>query len=105
LQSAQAQVQAAEANLRIAENQLSYTDLLAPDDGVVTATAADPGQVVSAGQKVVEISRSSEREAAGPSAPGLARQEVPPMLWVKGHCSPGPSLGPCYNLVLTRFAR
>ena len=29
----------------------------------MTATAADPGQVVAAGQKVVEISRSSEREA------------------------------------------
>jgi RND family efflux transporter MFP subunit len=63
LQSAQAQVQSAEANLRIAKNQQSYTELLAPDDGVVTATPADPGQVVSAGQKVVEISRSSEREA------------------------------------------
>jgi RND family efflux transporter MFP subunit len=63
LQSAEAQVQSAEANLRIAKNQLSYTELLAPDDGVVTATAADPGQVVAAGQKVVEISRSSEREA------------------------------------------
>jgi RND family efflux transporter MFP subunit len=63
LQSAEAQVQSAEANLRIAKNQLSYTELRAPDDGVVTATAADPGQVVGAGQKVVEISRSSEREA------------------------------------------
>jgi RND family efflux transporter MFP subunit len=63
LRSAEAQVQSAEANLRIAKNQLSYTELLAPDDGVVTETPADPGQVVSAGQKVVEISRSSEREA------------------------------------------
>src|SRR5688500_1798376 len=63
LQSAEAQVQSAEANLRIAKNQLSYTELRAPDDGVVTATNADPGQVVAAGQKVVEISRSSEREA------------------------------------------
>ena len=63
LQSAEAQVQSAEANLRIARNQLSYTELRAPDDGVVTSTAADPGQVVAAGQKVVEISRSSEREA------------------------------------------
>ena len=63
LLSAEAQVQSAEANLRIARNQLSYSELLAPDDGVVTATAADPGQVIGAGQKVIEISRSSEREA------------------------------------------
>ena len=63
LQSAQAQVQSAEANLRIAQNQLSYTELLAPDDGVVTATEADPGQVVEAGQVIVEIARNAEREA------------------------------------------
>jgi RND family efflux transporter MFP subunit len=63
LQSAEAQVQSAEANLRIAQNQLSYTELLAPDDGVVTATKADPGQVVEAGQAIVEIARNTEREA------------------------------------------
>ena len=49
LQSAQAAVKATEANLRIAQNQLGYTQLLAPDDGVVTATGADPGQVVARG--------------------------------------------------------
>ena len=49
LQSAQAAVQATEANLRIAQNQLGYTQLIAPDDGIVTATGADPGQVVVAG--------------------------------------------------------
>ncbi|WP_254017030.1 efflux RND transporter periplasmic adaptor subunit, partial [Mesorhizobium escarrei] len=58
LQSAQAAVQAAEANLRIVENQLGYTQLLAPDDGIVTAAGADPGQVVAAGQMIVEISRN-----------------------------------------------
>jgi RND family efflux transporter MFP subunit len=63
LQSAQAAVQATEANLRIAQNQLAYTRLIAPDDGVVTATGADPGQVVAAGQMVVEISRNDAREA------------------------------------------
>ena len=63
LQSAQAQVQSAEANLRIAQNQLGYTELLAPDDGIVTATKADPGQVVDAGQAIVEIARNAEREA------------------------------------------
>jgi RND family efflux transporter MFP subunit len=63
LQSAEAQVQSAEANLRIAQNQLGYTELLAPDDGIVTATKADPGQVVDAGQAIVEIARNAEREA------------------------------------------
>lgn len=87
LQSAQAQVQAAEANLRIAKDQLSYTELLAPDDGVVTATAADPGQVVSAGQRVVEISRSAEREAVFSVASehvAHARLGMPVKVWVQG---------------------
>jgi RND family efflux transporter MFP subunit len=63
LQSAEAQVQSAEANLRIVQNQLGYTELLAPDDGIVTAAKADPGQVVDAGQAIVEIARNAEREA------------------------------------------
>src|SRR5687767_7641940 len=87
LQSAHAQVQSAEANLRIAKNQLSYTELLAPNDGLVTATAADPGQVVAAGQKVVEISRSSEREAVFAVASehvAQARLAMPVKVWVQG---------------------
>ncbi|TPJ80998.1 efflux RND transporter periplasmic adaptor subunit [Mesorhizobium sp. B2-6-2] len=70
LRSAQAQVQATDANLRIAQNQLAYTELKAPDDGIVTATGADPGQVVAAGQMVVEISRNDEREAVFAVASG-----------------------------------
>lgn len=92
LQSAEAQVQSAEANLRIAKNQLSYTELRAPVDGVVTSTAADPGQVVSAGQKVVEISRSSEREAvfavAGEHV-ARARLGMPVKVWLQGRSESG----------------
>lgn len=61
--TAKADVRSAEANLEIARNQLDYTRLVAPIDGVVTATSADPGQIVDAGQMVVEISRDTEREA------------------------------------------
>jgi membrane fusion protein, multidrug efflux system len=63
LRSAEAAVQSSEANLEIARNQLDHTELEAPSDGVVTATGADPGQVVEAGQMVLEISRDAEREA------------------------------------------
>ena len=63
LKSAEATVEATEANLRIAQNQLSFTQLVATDDGVVTATGADPGQVVTAGQMIVELSRNAEYEA------------------------------------------
>ena len=80
-------MQAAEANLRIAQNQLRYTELVAPDDGVVTATEADPGQVVAAGQKVIEISRIAEREAVfAVAAEHVARATLgmPVKVWLQG---------------------
>lgn len=63
LQNAQANLKAAQANLRLAEDQLKYTQLLAPTEGVVTQTGADNGQVLQAGQMVVQIARLDEREA------------------------------------------
>ncbi|MGA8690553.1 MAG: efflux RND transporter periplasmic adaptor subunit [Methyloceanibacter sp.] len=87
LQSAEAQVQSAEANLRIAQNDLSYTQLLAPDDGVVTATGADPGQVVATGQMIVEIARNAEREAAFAVASehiAHAKVGMPVKIWLQG---------------------
>jgi RND family efflux transporter MFP subunit len=87
LQSAQAQVQSAEANLRIAQNQLGYTELLAPDDGIATATKADPGQVVDAGQAIVEIARNAEREAVfAVASEHIAHAEVgmPVKVWLQG---------------------
>jgi RND family efflux transporter MFP subunit len=87
LQSAEAQVQSAEANLRIQQNQLGYTELLAPDDGIVTATKADPGQVVDAGQAVVEIARNNEREAVFAVASehiAYAKLGMPVKVWLQG---------------------
>jgi RND family efflux transporter MFP subunit len=87
LQTAQAQVSANEALLRIAQNQLSYTDLIAPDDGVVTATGADPGQVVAKGQMVVEIAQNDKREAVFAVASehiAHARVGMPVRIWLQG---------------------
>lgn len=69
LQGAQAQLGGAQANLKLAEDQLKYTQLLAPTDGVVTATGPDVGQVVSAGQMIVQIAQHGEREAVFDVAP------------------------------------
>jgi RND family efflux transporter MFP subunit len=52
--------------------QLGYAQLKADFAGVVTATAADVGQVVSLGEKVVTIARPDVREAVvdvGPEFP------------------------------------
>jgi RND family efflux transporter MFP subunit len=62
LQTAQADLRAAEANLRSADDQLTYTVLKAPGDGVITAVGADAGQVVGVGQMVVQLANPSERE-------------------------------------------
>ena len=61
--SATANLAKAEANLNKAEEQLSYTQLRAEFDGVVTATSAEVGQIVSAGQAVVTVARPEDRDA------------------------------------------
>lgn len=49
--------------LDLAANQLAYATLTADSDGIVTATLAEPGQVVAAGTPVVRLARSGDREA------------------------------------------
>lgn len=61
--TAQASVAKALASLNKAKEQLSYAQLHAEFDGVVTATSAEVGQVVSAGQTIVTIARPDERDA------------------------------------------
>jgi RND family efflux transporter MFP subunit len=63
LQSAQAQVDSTEAQLNSARDQLGYTALRADAGGVVTATGAEPGEVVHAGQMIVKIARQGGRDA------------------------------------------
>lgn len=64
LNSAKAQVEAAQAQADVAGNASQYAELKADVDGLVVDTAAEPGQVVSAGQTVVELANDGAREAA-----------------------------------------
>jgi len=59
----QAQVDAARAQVRIAQEQLSYTVLAADAPGAVTAVGAEPGEVVRAGGMVVQLARQGGRDA------------------------------------------
>lgn len=61
--SARAQYAAAEAQLKLAQDEGDYATLLADADGVVVDTAAEPGQVVAAGQVVVRLAHAGQREA------------------------------------------
>lgn len=63
LDTATAQLAAAEADARVAENETTYSVLVADADGTVVETLGEPGQVVSAGQTVVRLAQAGPREA------------------------------------------
>ena len=63
LSSAEAQLVSAKAQLAKAQNSLSYAVLTAPFDGVITERTGDVGQVVSAGEAVMTLARTDQREA------------------------------------------
>jgi RND family efflux transporter MFP subunit len=63
LDTAAAQLAAAEADARVAENEATYAVLLADADGTVVETLGEPGQVVSAGQIVIRLAQAGPREA------------------------------------------
>ncbi len=62
LDAAESSLQQAQAQQGVSGNQLGYTSLLAGNDGVITATPAEPGQVVAAGQAVVRLADPRELE-------------------------------------------
>src|SRR6266571_6910880 len=63
LDTTQAQLASAEADARVAENEATYSVLVADADGTVVETLGEPGQVVSAGQTVVRLAQAGPREA------------------------------------------
>jgi membrane fusion protein, multidrug efflux system len=63
LQSAQSQVDNAEAQLQIARDRVGWTTLTADAAGTVTARGAEPGEVVQAGQMIVRLARQGGRDA------------------------------------------
>jgi RND family efflux transporter MFP subunit len=62
-ETARAQLNSAEAQLKIAQDQVSDTELKADAGGIVIATAAEPGEVVQAGQLIVRVAPKGGRDA------------------------------------------
>ncbi|MEQ1880521.1 MAG: efflux RND transporter periplasmic adaptor subunit [Burkholderiales bacterium] len=62
LDVAKARLEQAQAQLAVTRNQAAYTELAADGPGVVTAIQFEVGQVVAAGQGIVRIARTDERE-------------------------------------------
>jgi RND family efflux transporter MFP subunit len=63
LDTAEAQLAAAEAAAKVADNEATYSTLVADADGTVVATPGEPGQVIAAGQTVVQLAHAGPREA------------------------------------------
>lgn len=63
LDSSKAQLEAAEAQARISNNSSEYAVLLADADGIIVRTLSEPGQVVAAGQTVIQLAHDGPREA------------------------------------------
>jgi RND family efflux transporter MFP subunit len=62
--SARALLDAAEAQLKVAQDESQYSTLVADADGTVVEALAEPGQVVTAGQVVARIAHVGPREAS-----------------------------------------
>jgi RND family efflux transporter MFP subunit len=72
-QTAQSQVDAAEAQLKTAHDQVSFTELRADAPGVVTAVGPRAGEVVQTGQMIVRLARKDGRDAVFDASAQLLR--------------------------------
>jgi len=62
-QTAQSQVDAAEAQLKTAHDLVSFTELKADAPGIITAVGPSAGEVVQAGQMIFRLARQDGRDA------------------------------------------
>jgi RND family efflux transporter MFP subunit len=63
MRSAEGKLDSAKASLELASDQLTYCELRAEFDGVVTAVGAESGQVVSNGRMIVKLARAGDKDA------------------------------------------
>jgi RND family efflux transporter MFP subunit len=84
--AAKARAEQARSQHGLSSNQAAYTTLVADADGVIISVSAEPGQVVSAGQPILRLARSGEKEVVvnlpeGQLARFSAGQAVAVSLW------------------------
>jgi RND family efflux transporter MFP subunit len=74
--AAQSRVAAAAATARTARDNVSYTELYSNVAGAVTATGAESGEVVTAGQMIVQVAQEGGKDAAF-NVPAALMRESP----------------------------
>jgi RND family efflux transporter MFP subunit len=77
LRTAQSQLDDAEAQLQIAKDRVSYTELRAGVAGSITARAAETGEVVQPGQMIFQVARQDGRDAVF-DVPAQVKRAAPP---------------------------
>jgi RND family efflux transporter MFP subunit len=81
--AAQSRVAAATASVQTARDNVSYTELHSNVAGSVTAKGAEPGEVVQAGQMIVQVAQKGGKDAVFNVPAALMRQSgKPPMVTV-----------------------
>ena len=76
-QTTRSQVEAAEAQVRFARDQVGFAELHADAEGVVTEVGAEPGEVVQGGQMIVRLARQDGRDAVF-DVPAQVIRNAPP---------------------------
>ncbi len=74
--AAESGLEDAQARLKLAQDRLDFTELKADAAGTVTARRAEPGEVVAAGQPIVQVARKDGRDAVF-DVPAPLLQQVP----------------------------
>jgi RND family efflux transporter MFP subunit len=69
--SAESAVDAAQAQVNLAETRLGYTRLVADAPGVVTARGAEAGEVVGPGRMILQVAREEGRDAVFDVPPAM----------------------------------
>jgi RND family efflux transporter MFP subunit len=72
--AAQSKVSAANASLQTARDNLGYTELHSNVAGAITAKGAEPGEVVQAGQMVLQVAQKGGKDAVFNVPAALMRQ-------------------------------
>ncbi len=89
LQTIRASVDAAEAQLSIAETRLGYTELVSDVAGSVTHRGAEPGEVVQPGRMIVRIARTEGRDAVF-DVPASLKDKAPANPVIEVHVTGAP---------------
>ena len=77
LRTAQSRLDDAQAQLQLAEDRVSYTQLKANVAGVITARGAEAGEVVQPGQMIFQVARQDGRDAVF-DVPAQVIRSAPP---------------------------